>query len=76
MLIPKNKTDLGIIMEFKKIRPNDKIDLEAGVTLALKQIEEKKYAQELLDAGVTNILYLGLAFEGKNVLIRSKPHGS
>ena len=76
MLIPKNKTDLGIVMEFKKIRPNEKIDLETAVILALKQIEDKKYAQELLDAGVTNILYLGLAFEGKNVLIRSKYHGS
>ena len=76
MLIPKNKNALGIVMEFKKIRPNVKIDLEAAVTMALKQIEDKKYAQELLDAGVTNILYLGLAFEGKNVLIRSKPHGS
>jgi len=76
MLIPKDKNGLGIIMEFKKIRPHEKIDLEKAVTLALKQIEDKHYAQDLLDAGVTNILYLGLAFEGKNVLIRSKYHGA
>ena len=76
MLIPKDKNGLGIIMEFKKIDAYDKIDLEKAVTLALKQIEDKRYAQDLLDAGVTNILYLGLAFEGKNVLIRSKYHGA
>jgi len=76
MLIPKNKTDLGIVMEFKKIDTYDKMDLERAVTLAIKQIEDKRYAQDLLDAGITNILYLGVAFEGKNVLIRSKYHNS
>ena len=38
----------------------------------LKQIEDKGYSQELLDRGVKRILYLGFAFEGKHVLIRSK----
>jgi hypothetical protein len=59
-------------MEFKKVTPFQKTDLETAVTAALKQIEEKHYAQELLDRGVQRILYLGLAFEGKKVLIRSK----
>lgn len=72
MLIPKNKDQLGIIMEFKKVGRFEKIKLEEAVVSALKQIEEKHYAQELLDRGVNRILYLGFAFEGKNVLIRSK----
>ncbi len=72
MLIPKNVNDLGIIMEFKKVGRFEKIGLEEAVTSALKQIEDKHYAQELLDRGVKHILYLGLAFEGKQVLIRSK----
>ncbi|MCX6990917.1 MAG: AAA family ATPase [Chlamydiae bacterium] len=72
MLIPKNPKDLGIIMEFKKISPFEKTDLETAVNSALKQIEDRHYAQELLDRGVDRILYLGLAFEGKNVLIRHK----
>ena len=72
MLIPKNLGDLGIIMEFKKISPFKKMDLETAVNSALKQIEEKHYAQEFLDRGINRILYLGLAFEGKNVLIRHK----
>lgn len=72
MLIPKNKSELGIIMEFKKIGRFEKISLESAVLSALKQVEERRYDQELLDRGVERILYLGFAFEGKRVLIRSK----
>lgn len=74
MLIPKNRSDLGIIMEFKKVGRFEKITLEAAVESALKQIEEKRYAQELIDRGVKRILYLGFGFEGKQILIRSKTH--
>lgn len=72
MLIPKDVHNLGIIMEFKKVGPFEEIDLESAVVSALKQIEDKKYAQELMDRGVNRVLYLGFAFKGKQVLIRSK----
>ena len=39
---------------------------------ALEQIEEKQYNQELLDRSIKKILFIGLAFEGKKVLIRHK----
>jgi Predicted AAA-ATPase/PD-(D/E)XK nuclease superfamily len=72
MLIPNDPKDLGIIMEFKKIGPFDKSTLEEGVVGALKQIEEKHYVQEMQDRNVRRILYLGLAFKGKQVLIREQ----
>ncbi len=72
MLIPKDVSKLGILMEFKKVGRFEKMDLEQAVVSALKQIEDRQYAQELLDRGVNRILYLGFAFEGKDVLIRSK----
>lgn len=72
ILIPKDQNRLGIIMEFKKVGRFENISLEEAVASALKQIEDRLYAQELLDRGVEQILYLGFAFEGKNVLIRSK----
>jgi hypothetical protein len=72
MLIPKNKHALGIIMEFKKIGPFKKMDIKAAASSALQQIEEKKYAQELLDRNIERILYLAIVFEGKNVLILPK----
>ena len=72
ILIPRDPNDLGIIMEFKKISPFKKMDLEMAVNSALKQIEEKQYAKELLDRGIHRILYIGFAFQGKQVLIRHK----
>ncbi|MGZ3633183.1 MAG: PD-(D/E)XK nuclease domain-containing protein [Parachlamydiaceae bacterium] len=72
MLIPKNPEELGIIMEFKKVGRFEKSSIEAAVESALKQIEERQYAQELIDRGIRRILYLGFGFEGKEVLIRSK----
>jgi hypothetical protein len=72
MLIPYNPSDLGIVMEFKKIGRFEKTDLETAVASALKQIEDKHYDAELRARGVTRILHLGFAFEGKNVAIRSR----
>jgi hypothetical protein len=72
MLIPQRSDELGIIMEFKKVERNEKMDLETAVVAALKQIEEKNYQQELLDRGVKRIIYMGFAFKGKQALIRSK----
>ncbi len=72
MLIPKRKKDLGIVMEFKKIEPQEeRVKLEEAAESALRQIEERNYIQELLDRGVKRVLCLGLAFKGKQVLIRS-----
>jgi hypothetical protein len=72
MLIPKNPKDLGIVFEFKKVGRFEKIDLKEAVISALKQIEDKKYAQELTSRGVNRILLIGLAFKGKEVLINHK----
>lgn len=72
MLIPKNSQDLGIIMEFKKISPYEQTDLDSAAASALKQIKDKNYQQELRDRGIRRILYMGLAFQGKRVLISSQ----
>jgi hypothetical protein len=72
MLIPKNPKELGVIMEFKKVSQFKKVSLEEAVTAAMKQIEDKRYAQELQSRGIHRILSMGFAFEGKNVLIAHK----
>ena len=74
MLIPKNPQDLGIVLEFKTIGHLDKSDLESIATSALQQIEDRKYDVELKERGVSRILHLGLAFKGKDVMIRSKAY--
>lgn len=56
MLIPKDTSKLGIIIEFKRIRNNSSKTIEAGTNEALKQIEDNRYEAELLKKNITNIL--------------------
>ena len=69
MIIPKDISKLGIIIEFKKINTLSKENIEQGTLKALKQIEENKYAQELLHRGIKDIIKLAIVFKGKEVKI-------
>ena len=73
MLEPRDKSDdskYAYILEFK-VRKRKEKDLEETVENALKQIEDKQYAMELVDRGVSadRIRKYGFAFDGKKVLI-------
>ena len=72
----KGETAKGdaIIIEFKVKSKKKETDLEQTVEAALKQIDEKKYDEELKTLGFKeeNIRKYGFAFEGKNVLIGEK----
>lgn len=72
MLEPKNREDPAIIMEFKVRDPEDENSLWDTAASALRQIENKKYVQELISRGISaeRIRSYGFAFEGKTVLIR------
>ena len=72
MLEPKNpQKDDGIILEFKAFNKRRENCLEVTLASALKQIEEKRYAAQLVAKGIPaeRIRRYGLAFEGKQVLI-------
>jgi hypothetical protein len=69
MLIPIDINKYGIVIEFKKVDPEDET-LETAADKALKQIEDKNYTAELESLGIKKILKLGIAFEGKKVLIK------
>ena len=72
ILEPKNpaKHD-AIILEFKVKNKRREQTLEETVAVALRQIEEKQYAAELVKRGIKpeKIRSYGFAFEGKTVLI-------
>lgn len=72
MLIPRKRSALGIIIEFKKVNTEDKITLEAAALMALKQIENKRYLVEIQSCGVLTILAIGIAFRSKMVAMSSK----
>lgn len=69
MLIPREAGRKGIVIEFKKVQRYE--TLEQSAEAALQQIEDKRYESELRDRGIREIVKLGIAFEGKQVLIRA-----
>ena len=69
MIIPKDASKLGIIIEFKKIDDFMDKTIEAATKEALEQIEEKNYQAELLERNVNNILKLAIVFKGKEVKV-------
>lgn len=72
MIIPKNISKIGLIMEFKKINTFSDETMEEATKKALKQIEEKKYEQELIIRGIKDILKIAIVFKGKDVRITSQ----
>lgn len=79
LLKPKNleKRKEGIILELKVVNAmenlsEDKIfeKLENECDIALQQIEDKEYDSVLKNAGVENILKIGIAFLGKEVAVK------
>ena len=71
MLEPKNSEDDAIILEFKVHDSDDEDSLKDTVQSALRQIEEKQYAAQLIARGIPKdrIRTYGFAFRGKEVLI-------
>ena len=71
MLIPHDKKNDAIVMEFKVHEADEEASLEDTVQAALTQIREKNYDAELLATGMKKeqIRHYGFAFEGKKVLI-------
>ena len=67
MLEPKDKNGNSFIMEFKIAEDMEEESLEKLIEEAKKQIEEKKYEQDLKEKGFTNITKMIFAFKGKEV---------
>ncbi len=68
IIIPADVSKWGYIIEFKKVRKDETVDI--AVKSALKQIEEKKYEIELVQRGVKNIKKLAVVFKGKDVTVK------
>ena len=74
MMVPKdikNKKLPAIVIEFKVYDSEDEKQLKDTVKAAHRQIEEKRYDDEIIQLGIEKdrIKHYGFAFEGKKVLI-------
>ena len=70
-LLPLVKDLPGFIFEFKHTK-NDKDDLDELASLALSQIDDKKYDTELISNDVKQIIQIGIAFRGKETAVKQK----
>ncbi len=67
MLIPKDHSRFGIIIEFKRVEGKE--TLLTAAKKALKQIEDKKYEVELRGRGLTKIIKIGISFKKKESFV-------
>ena len=67
MLEPKDKNGNSFIMEFKVYREEKEKDINDTIENAKKQIEKRKYEENLQEKGFTNITKMVFAFKGKEV---------
>ncbi|MBM6691196.1 AAA family ATPase [Fusobacterium mortiferum] len=65
ILIPRNKSWAGYILELKRANTND---IEKEVERAFNQIEDKKYEALLKKNGVKDIVKIGIVFDGKKAM--------
>ena len=68
-LFPLQKGIPGFLFEFK-YTSDVRADLSALADKALSQIDEKRYDTELRDEGVNQIAKIGIAFRGKEVIVK------
>ena len=68
ILEPKKKENPGYIFEFKVA--NSEEELESYAEEGFEQIEKKEYNIELINRGVTEIIYIGLAFYKKKLKMK------
>ena len=67
MLEPKDKNGNSFIMEFKVYKEEKENTIEETIENAKKQIEERKYEENLRERGFNNITKIVFAFKGKEV---------
>jgi hypothetical protein len=71
MLLPKDKTRYGILMELKQIeREASETKVQATLDAALKQIQDNQYYKELNAQDIAERLDIAVVFAGKEVYLK------
>jgi Predicted AAA-ATPase/PD-(D/E)XK nuclease superfamily len=77
MILPKDSSQLAIIMEFKKVdlgkkKEDKRTFLKKQAEKALKQIDALEYEAKIRQHGIKNILCIGIAFSAKQFELESQ----
>ena len=72
MLIPENKNEPGLILEFKKLQEGEDKNEKDALENAFAQIQDKDYAARLRTEGVNRITAVAVVFAGKRVIVDSR----
>jgi hypothetical protein len=70
IIIPNNRDNLAVVMEFKAV--DDESKLQSSAEEALEQINKSKYITEIKSLGITQICTMGIGFSGKDIKVLSK----
>jgi hypothetical protein len=70
ILIPKEITKFGIVIELKAKRAEEMCSLDSLAEGALKQIDEKHYTAEFEQRQITNIIKIGIGFYRKQFALQ------
>jgi hypothetical protein len=70
MLLPKDKTKAGIVIELKSPDDLDDESLEEALQSAISQLQTKQYETELHEQGYPQVLRWAVAVQGKAVLVQ------
>jgi hypothetical protein len=69
ILIPKDITKFGIVIELKSKGLKEKGSLASLAQAALKQIDDKHYTAEFEQKQITNIIKIGIGLQGKQFIL-------
>jgi Predicted AAA-ATPase/PD-(D/E)XK nuclease superfamily len=70
-LTPKSPADRGIVIEIKAPEADTEETIQDALASAVQQLEQKKYDKALEAAGVSSILRIAIAVQGKAVKVKS-----
>jgi len=70
LVIPKDKSKNGVVLEFKKQRTRRPKAVEELLEEALAQIEEKKYETLLRERGIEAVVKIGVVIDKKEAWVK------
>ena len=70
LLMERFERNVAVVIEVKDVDTKKSETLAQMADVALKQIEEKHYADEPMNEGYQKIIKYGAAFQGKKCLIK------